>query len=409
LLCEDITPEVAGKEFWSWFESVRRGDFRVFGFLQRSVADVDEAEAARENASVSVSTQESVSAEEVLDKFRRNNRVQLRDLAEALDYEPSAQLLTSPIPHHCFRPSFSPARPRTLTRYASGSQVVDIPKRHPEESLISIGFREPVAYIAGRPSVVACRITGLVRGVAYRLALKVAKGYRSLFEDEFLLDNVEQDRFVLNVTVAGLAADVLGCPADCLPMQPISSARIRMSIWDRFPGLVEKEALLSAMGQRLKVHSFAPETGKDESKETSKHGSKETGKERAKDGPRQAGAGREEAMVAAAVTMDDSSHSISDPMSDSMSSGVGGGSSSGQRPRTLTRGAEADGVRAGAGDRDAGVPGGAGDGGGVLGGGGGGGGGGGAAAGGGGGARSKASSCALLFFGLVKQFEQVFA
>ena len=74
------------------------------------------------------------------------------------------------------------------------------------------------------------------------------KGGSRLFEHEWPLGN-----FNGNITIPALSMAALNCPEDCMPLQPVPFGTIRVSLFDRFPGLSEDEALLSTMAQKLEI------------------------------------------------------------------------------------------------------------------------------------------------------------
>ena len=122
-------------------------------------------------------------------------------------------------------------------------------RRHPEDASVAISFQPPKC-VAESATVLPIRFLGLERGVEYLGRVDVYKGGSRLFEHEWPLGN-----FNGNITIPALSMAALNCPEDCMPLQPVSSGTIRVSVFDQFPGLPEGEALVSTIVKKLEIHS----------------------------------------------------------------------------------------------------------------------------------------------------------
>ena len=145
----------------------------------------------------------------------------------------------------------------------------DIQIRHPEDAAaIAINFQPP-KFIAGTATFFECNIWGLVRGVKYRLAItlvvKSASKGDTTFRADWPLDDF-QPHYMFNATIPALSTADLNCPEDCMPMLAAPSARIRVSIFDQFPGLSEEESLVAyTVDKKVETHGEQEARAVDES------------------------------------------------------------------------------------------------------------------------------------------------
>ena len=70
-----------------------------------------------------------------------------------------------------------------------------------------------------------------------------------------MLEDVQSSAiFNTSIEIPALAMADWNCPQDCMPLQPVPSASIRVSISDMSPGLPAEEAVVGAKVQKLETH-----------------------------------------------------------------------------------------------------------------------------------------------------------
>jgi len=111
--------------------------------------------------------------------------------------------------------------------------------RHPEEAGIALRFITPLTCAEGRTTEFECVAIGLLPGVDYRAVVIVTKDQGVIAEREWWLGNVPHIQNHIRYDIPPLTLGVY---------------TLRVSIYDRFPGLTEDESLLSTSTRKLEVH-----------------------------------------------------------------------------------------------------------------------------------------------------------